>query len=85
MADDIVRVTGEVLRVEHREGTNAETGKAWAFDTATVLVGGMGLCSVDVPEDHRDTFVAGTKIDIACTLSVWKNRANLRPLSAFPK
>lgn len=85
MADDIVRITGDILRVDHREGTNATTGKPWSFDTAVVMVGGLGLASVDVPDDHKDTLVPGTQIDIACTLSVYNNRSTLRPLAAFPK
>lgn len=85
MADDIVRVTGKVLRVDHREGFAKATGAAYAFDTAQVLVGGLGLCSVDVPPEHLSDIKGGVDIDIAATLSVYNGRPILRPLSTFPK
>lgn len=83
MADDVVRVTGDVLRVDHREGS--KDGKPWSFDTAQVLVGGLGLCSVDVSApEHLAVIKPGTFIDISATLSVYANRARLTPLDAFP-
>jgi hypothetical protein len=84
MADDVVRVTGDVLRVDHREGVS-NAGKPYSFDTAQVLVGGLGLCSVDVTApEHKAVIKAGVFIDISATLSVFGGRATLRPIDAFP-
>jgi len=44
-----LRATGTVIGVEHFEGTS-KAGNEYSFDTARVLIGGIGLCDVTLPD-----------------------------------
>ena len=48
MANEIVRVTGAVLSTGENRGTS-KAGNAFHRRTATVLVGGKGVCAVSAP------------------------------------
>jgi len=46
-----LRATGTVISVEHLEGTTAK-GQPYSFDTSRVLVGGVGLCDITLPDGY---------------------------------
>jgi len=74
-----LRATGSVISVEHLEGTSTK-GNAYDFHTARVLIGGIGLCDITLP----DGFVPLVGDDVDWKVEVTASGSNPRVRAVGP-
>ena len=76
MANEIVRVTGVVLSVAENRGVAQKSGNAYHRRSATVLVGGRGVCAVSAPAADFAPRV-NDWIDWVCEADVFGGRLSI--------
>lgn len=80
MANELVRVTGEVTLVDHRSGIS-KAGNPYTISEATVLVQRVGTVTVTLSD--RVSAAEGSEVDWLTSVEVFAGRPQFRAIRDF--